>query len=204
VTVGQRFARLATDVSVRWPRLWRLFRPIVRRQFDRAAPSWGQMRSADAFKSLEAALAALDGAPRRTLDLGTGTGQAAFLIAERFRETELVGADLSPEMLAEAREATPEHLAGRLRFELADASELPYDDGAFDLVTLANMIPFFDELARVTAPGGAVVFSFSGGAETPIYVPFERLRAELGRRGFSDFADFSVGRGTALLARKRT
>ena len=55
------------------------------------------------------------------------------------------------------------------------------------------MIPFFDELARVVAPGGAVVFSFSGGAETPIYVPPERLRTELGRRGFADFAEFSAG-----------
>jgi ubiquinone/menaquinone biosynthesis C-methylase UbiE len=204
VTIGQRFARLATDVSVRWPRLWRVFRPFVRRQFDRMAPVWGQMRSADAFESFEAALAALDGSPRRTLDLGTGTGQAAFVVAERFPETEVVGVDLSPEMLAQARSATPGPLADRLRFELADASRLPYADGAYDLVTLANMIPFFDELARVTAPGGAVVFSFSGGAETPIYVPFERLRAELGRRGFTDFADFSVGRGTSLLARKRT
>jgi ubiquinone/menaquinone biosynthesis C-methylase UbiE len=202
--LGQRFARLATDVSVRWPRLWRLFRPLVRWQFDRIAPVWNQMRREDAFDALEAALAALDGSPRRTLDLGTGTGQAAFVIAERFPETEVVGVDLAPEMLAAAREATPSELAGRLRFELADASRLPYDDGAFDLVTLANMIPFFEELARVTAPGGAVVFSFSGGAETPIYVPFERLRAELEQRGFTDFADFSVGRGTALLARKRT
>jgi ubiquinone/menaquinone biosynthesis C-methylase UbiE len=202
--LGQRFARLATDVSVRWPRLWRLFRPLVRWQFDRIAPVWNQMRREDAFDALEAALAALDGSPRRTLDLGTGTGQAAFVIAERFPETEVVGVDLAPEMLAAAREATPSELAGRLRFELADASRLPYDDGAFDLVTLANMIPFFEELARVTAPGGAVVFSFSGGAETPIYVPFERLRSELEQRGFTDFADFSVGRGTALLARKRT
>jgi ubiquinone/menaquinone biosynthesis C-methylase UbiE len=202
--LGQRFARLATDVSVRWPRLWRLFRPLVRRQFDRIAPVWSQMRREDAFDALEAALSALDGPPHRTLDLGTGTGQAAFVIAERFPETEVVGADLAPEMLAAAREATPPELAGRLRFELADASRLPYEDAAFDLVTLANMIPFFDELARVTAPGGAVVFSFSGGAETPIYVPSERLRAELERRGFADFADFSAGRGTALLARKRT
>jgi ubiquinone/menaquinone biosynthesis C-methylase UbiE len=204
MTLGQRFARLATDVSVRWPRLWRLFRPVVRRQFGRMAPVWGQMRSADAFDALSAALESLDRAPVRTLDLGTGTGQAAFVIAERFPETEVVGADLAPEMLAAAREAAPAQLADRLRFELADASKLPYDDGEFDLVTLANMIPFFDELARVTAPGGAVVFSFSGGVETPIYVPFERLRSELGRRGFSEFADFSVGRGTSLLARKRT
>jgi ubiquinone/menaquinone biosynthesis C-methylase UbiE len=167
------------------------------------APVWAQMRSADAFGSFEAALASLSGVPRMALDLGTGTGQAAFVLAERFPETEVVGADVSPEMLAEARSATPPQLADRLRFELADASDLPYDDGSFDLVTLANMIPFFDELARVTAPGGAVVFSFSGGSETPIYVPFERLQAELGRRGFADFADFSVGRGTALLAKKR-
>ena len=202
MTLGQRFARVATDVSVRWPGLWCLFRPLVRRQFDRIAPVWGQMRSDDAFDSLSAALESLDRPPARTLDLGTGTGQAAFVIAERFPETEVVGVDLAPEMLVAAREATPAQLAPRVSFELADASKLPYEDGAFELVTLANMIPFFDELARVTAPGGAVVFSFSGGAETPIYVPSDRLRAELGRRGFSDFADFSVGRGTALLAKK--
>jgi len=160
------------------------------------------MRSVNAFDSFKVALDAVD-PPRRTLDLGTGTGQAAFIVAERFRETEIVGADLSPEMLAQARSATPAQVAGRVRFELADGSKLPYEDGAFDLVTLANMIPFFDELARVTAPGGSVVFSFSGGAETPIYVPFERLRSELGRRAFTEFADFSVGRGTSLVAKKR-
>ena len=203
MTMGQRFARLATDVSVRWPRLWRIFRPVVRWQFDRMAPVWRQMRSDDAFDSFKVALDALSASPRRTLDLGTGTGQAAFVIAERFPETEVVGADLSAEMLTEARSATPAQFADRLRFELADASRLPFDDGAFDLVTLANMIPFFDELARVTAPGGAVVFSFSGGAETPIYVPFERLRSELGERGFTEFADFSSGRGTSLVAKKR-
>jgi hypothetical protein len=48
------------------------------------------------------------------------------------------------------------------------------------------------------------LFAFSGGSETPIYVPFDRLRGELGKRGFTDFADFSVGRGTALLAHKAT
>jgi len=75
-------------------------------------------------------------------------------------------------------------------------------DGSFDLVVLANMIPFFDELARVVAPDGRVVFSFSAGPETPIWVPPERLRRELGVRGFSDFADFAAAGGTALLARR--
>jgi predicted methyltransferase len=66
------------------------------------------------------------------------------------------------------------------------------------------MIPFFDELVRVLEPGGQVLFAFSLGAGTPIYVPAERLRAELERRGFMDFAEFAAGEGTALLARKAT
>jgi ubiquinone/menaquinone biosynthesis C-methylase UbiE len=202
VTFGQRFARFATDVSVRWPRLWPLLRPLVRRQFDRAAPRWDQLRSADAFAPLESALDSLPMSPRRVLDLGTGTGRAAFVIASRFPQAEVVGADIAEEMLADARARTPPELADRVRFETADGARLPYPDGAYDLISLANMIPFFDELARVTAPGGWIVVGFSGGAETPIYVDSKRLRDELGSRGFSEFAEFSAGRGTALLARK--
>jgi ubiquinone/menaquinone biosynthesis C-methylase UbiE len=109
----------------------------------------------------------------------------------------VVGIDLSPAMLAEA-----ERKGGRARFEVADASRLPFPDGSFDLVVLMNAVPFFDELARVVAPGGAAVFSFSRGAETPIYVSDARLRRELGRRGFSDFAAFSADPATAFRARK--
>src|SRR6185295_11020345 len=106
------------------------------------------------------------------------------------------------DMLSEARRLTPPELSGRVRFEEADAQRLQYEDGAFDLVSLANMIPFFDELRRVTAPGGAVVFSFSAGPETPIYVPPEVLRARLSEQGFAEFAEFAAGNGTELSARK--
>lgn len=204
MTAGQRFARFVTDVVVRRPRLWRLFRPLVERQFDRVAPQWDAMRSPEAFASFEAALETIQEPPARALDLGTGTGRGAFAIARRFPEAEVIGADLAEGMLAEARSLTPPELAGRVRFERADASALPYGDAAFDLVALGNMIPFFDELERVTRPGGHVLVSFSAGDETPIYVEPDRLRDELSRRGFADFADFFAGRGTALLARKRT
>jgi ubiquinone/menaquinone biosynthesis C-methylase UbiE len=204
MTIGQRFARLVTDVVVRRPALWRLFRPLMRWEFDRAAPRWDQMRSPGAFDPYEAALAALESPPRRALDLGTGTGRGAFAIANRFPEAEVVGVDIAEEMLSEARRLTPPELADRVRFEAADAAALPYEDGAFDLVGLGNMIPFFDELARITAPGGAVLVSFSAGPQTPIYVPAERVRTELERRGFADFADFSAGNGTALLGHKRS
>jgi ubiquinone/menaquinone biosynthesis C-methylase UbiE len=200
--LGRKFARFTTNQVVRWPRAWPLFRWLTRRQFDRIAPVWDEMRSAEAFAPLDAALDSLDTVPSRVLDLGTGTGRAAFLLARRYPEAVVVGVDLAPAMLAEARKLTPPELAGRVRFEKADAEHLAYPDASFDLVSLANMIPFFPELARITAPGGGVVFSFSGGAETPIYVPPELLRKELSKLGFAEFADFAVGRGTALVARK--
>jgi ubiquinone/menaquinone biosynthesis C-methylase UbiE len=201
--VGRKFARFTTNQVLRRPRAWRFFRGLTRRQFDRLAPVWDQMRNPEAFAPLEAALDKVDQLPRRVLDLGTGTGAAAFIVARRFPEAEVVGADLAPAMLARARRNTPPELADRIRFEEADAARLAYPDGSFDLVTLANMIPFFDELARVVAPEGTVVFSFSVGAETPIYVPTERLREELSHRGFTDFAEFAAGPGTALVARRR-
>ena len=202
LNLGRRFARLATDAVVRRPWLWRLFRPLTRLQFDRMAPRWTAMRSADAFASLEAALDSLPQPPGRALDLGTGTGLAAFAVARHFPDAEVVGADLSEAMVAQAQADTPPELAGRVRFQAADAAQLPFEEGAFELVVLANMIPFFDELERVVSPGGHVVFMFSAGPETPIWVPPERLRKELESRGFSDFAGFEAGVGTALLARK--
>jgi SAM-dependent methyltransferase len=198
---GRRFARFVTDVVTRFPGLWPVFRPLVGRQFGSLAPRWEHFISPEHLEPYEAALASLD-PPARALDLGTGTGLGAFAIARRFPEAEIVGADLAQGMIEEARRKTPPELARRIRFEVADASKLPYPDGSFDLVALANMIPFYDELARVTAPGGAVLLSFSGGPGTPIYVPPERIRAELGRRGFVEFADFAAGNGTAMVARK--
>jgi SAM-dependent methyltransferase len=200
--LGRKFARLATNAVVRRPGLWRAFRGPLRRQFERLAPRWDAMRSEDAFAPLNQALDAVVGRPTRALDLGTGTGLAAFLLARRFPEAEVVGVDVAGRMIEVARRNTPPELAARVSFRQADAARLPFEDGAFDLVSLANMIPFFAELGRVTARGGWVVFSFSAGPETPIWVPPERLRSELEPLGFSDFADFEVDGGTALLARK--
>lgn len=204
-TLGRRFARLATNVVVRRPGLWRLLRGPVRRMFDDVAPRWDEIRAANPAQlaALESALGSLDSAPRRVLDLGTGTGAAALLAAERFPEADVLGVDLAPAMIEQARRNRPPELETRVRFDVADAAALPYANEGFDLVTLANMIPFFDELARVVAPGGRVVFSFSRGPGTPIYVPRERLERELRARGFDDVGEYRSGDATALLARKR-
>jgi malonyl-CoA O-methyltransferase len=202
--LGRRFARFATDAVVARPRLWRFFRRPVRAQFERLAPSWEQRRGPESLISLGAALDRLELQPRRILDVGTGTGVAARVLARRFSEAEVVGVDLAPAMVEEARRLVPEDLVGRIVFETADATALPFADDAFDLVVLLNAIPFFEELARVTAPGGAIVFAFSSGSATPIYVSTETLRSRLEPLGLDRFEELSAGGGTAVVAYRAT
>lgn len=196
MTLGQRFARLVTNVVVRAPFLWRVFRGPMAQQFDRLAPDWDATRvSRERLTPMIAALDAVE-QPRRALDVGTGSGAVARLISELWPSAEVTGVDVSPGMVEEAK-----RLGGE-RYEVGDASALPFDAGSFDLVTLNNMIPFFDELARVTAPGGHVAIAYSMGPRTPIWVPLDRVRAELERRGFVHVADFRAGPGVALLAQR--
>jgi ubiquinone/menaquinone biosynthesis C-methylase UbiE len=170
--------------------------------FDSLAPTWESRIGLQHLWALDLALAGVL-PPNRVLDLGTGTGVVARAIAERYPETEVVGIDLSPVMVEAAQRRLSAELVGRVRFEVGDAAALACEDDAFDLVVLSNMIPFFGELARVTAPEGRLVISFSRGAETPIYVAPDRLRRELARRGFAEFAEFSAPPATALRAIRR-
>lgn len=198
---AQRFARIVTDAVVRRPWLWRVFRGPLRGMFDRLAPTWETRIGPHHLSALELALEDVP-PPRRALDLGTGTGVVALALAERYPEADVVGVDLSPGMVEEARRKVSPELAGRVRFEVGDASALDCPDGDFDLVVLSNMIPFSDELGRIIEPGGTLVLSFSRGDGTPIYVPPERLRAELGSRGFAEFAEFSADPATAFRAKR--
>ncbi len=198
----ERFARLATSLVVRRPVLWPLVRPPMRRLFDRLAPVWDERRTPGALAPYEAALELVDVPPRRALDVGTGTGAGALAIARRWPQVEVVGVDIAEAMVEAARRKIPADLADRVTFDLADAARLPYEDGAFDLVTLLNVVPFFDQLRRVMRAGGFLVVAFSLGPETPIWVPPERLRGELDRHGFGAFREVAAGPGTALVARR--
>jgi ubiquinone/menaquinone biosynthesis C-methylase UbiE len=200
MTFGQSFARFVTNVVVRVPGAWRLFRRPVAAMFDRIAPEWNTTRAAPSrLLAIRAALEAIDPPPARVIDVGTGTGAAARLAAELWPEAEVVGVDVSSGMIDEARRLAS---GERERYELADSARLPFPDGSFDAVSLNNMIPFFDELARITAPGGHVAIAYSLGDRTPIFVPRERVVAELERRGFLHVASFEEPPGFSLLAKK--
>ena len=78
------------------------------------------MRLEDTFASYEAALERIPDPIGRALDVGTGTGAGARGIRARFSGAEVIGVDLAPAMLAEARRLVPE-----ASFVEGDASALP-------------------------------------------------------------------------------
>jgi SAM-dependent methyltransferase len=101
----------------------------------------------------------------RLLDVGCGSGVAAALAVER--GAQVSGFDATPELLAFARVRAP-----TAEFRQGDMEQLPYPDGAFDVVTgfnsfqyAANPINALTEARRVTRPGGAVMVATWGRAE---------------------------------------
>ncbi len=94
------------------------------------------------------------------LDVATGTGDLAIELARRVgRGGEVIGSDFSEGMLARARAKAPQ-----LRFEWADAQQLPYADRRFAAATVgfgarnfADLRAGLAEMTRVVAPGGHVV-----------------------------------------------
>jgi SAM-dependent methyltransferase len=138
---------------------------------------------------------------RRVLEVGLGYGTLAEALARMGADYH--GLDIAAGPVEMARHRLAGVPGGRPeQVQQGSVLELPFPDASFDLVTHANMLPFFDELARVTAPDGHVVFAFSHGRDTPIYVPPERLRRELTQRGFGDFRELAAGDGEALVARR--
>jgi demethylmenaquinone methyltransferase/2-methoxy-6-polyprenyl-1,4-benzoquinol methylase len=96
----------------------------------------------------------------RALDVATGTGDLAVKLAERVGPAgEVIGSDFAPAMLDRARAKS-----AAVRWDWANAMDLPYRDGEFDAVTVgfgarnfSDLDRGLTEMARVTRPGGRVV-----------------------------------------------
>jgi demethylmenaquinone methyltransferase/2-methoxy-6-polyprenyl-1,4-benzoquinol methylase len=137
----------------------------VRAMFDRIAGVYDLVNSVmtaglhHRWRERAADMAAL--APGgRALDVATGTGDLALELSERVGPSgEVIGSDFSERMLELARAKAPQ-----IRFETANALDLPYDDDSFDAATVgfgarnfSDLPQGLREMTRVVRPGGRVV-----------------------------------------------
>jgi demethylmenaquinone methyltransferase / 2-methoxy-6-polyprenyl-1,4-benzoquinol methylase len=128
------------------------------------------------------------------LDVCCGTGDLSFELAQRVSPGgHVVGCDFSEQMLDLAREKAVDRGVESVRFEWADALQLPYDQGRFDAVTVGFGVRNFAdrdqglrEMARVLKPGGRlVILEFTEPKRPPFStfysLWFDRIVPVLGR-----------------------
>jgi ArsR family transcriptional regulator len=173
----------------------RAARTAAAAQFFRAsAPEWERIRSLHApEKDVEnTILRVLEGPPIDSLlDVGTGTGRMLELLAPHIRRG--IGVDMSPEMLAIARDRLERAGAQHCQVRLADLYRLPFRSATaetgFDAAVFHQVLHYLDEpqaavseVARVLKPGGRLVIADFAPHQ------LEFLRTELAHRrlGFSD------------------
>jgi len=133
--------------------------------------------------------------PRRILDLGCGSGLSTLALAETFADAEIVGVDISPNMLAAAARKLP-----RVRFAQGDAAH--FDTAGFDLV-FANAVMHWvpDHLAvlrriALTLPeGGRLAVQSPDNEDEPSHRLMREVAKRLGmkvatRDPIGSFADY--------------
>lgn len=144
------------------------------------------------------------------LDVACGPGIVAAAFA---REAETVtGIDLTPEMIALARERCAEEGLSNVRFETGDVAQLPYAEGTFSIVAcryalhhLLDPAGVVCEMARVCAPAGRIVVAdIAASADVEVAKRFdavERARDPSHARALTEAEMLDAIRAAGLSAR---
>lgn len=119
-------------------------------------------------------------APKKMLDIATGTGDFAILAARMLNPAKLIGADISEGMMQIGRQKVKAlGLDGTISFEKQDCLHLTYDDNTFDAVTAAfgirnfqNLDQGLKEMCRVLKKGGHLCIV---ELTTPVSFPMKQL-----------------------------
>jgi demethylmenaquinone methyltransferase/2-methoxy-6-polyprenyl-1,4-benzoquinol methylase len=100
--------------------------------------------------------------PGAIVDLATGTGVLAFMLAERFPEREVIGVDISERMLAEAARKDPER---RVSFRKMDLAAMDFAEesvalftGGYALRNTPDLPALLSAVHRLLRPGGIAAF----------------------------------------------
>jgi len=113
---------------------------------------------------------------QRVLDVGSGLGACAVLLATTYGAASVLGVDVEAHLIDHATDRAAAHGVGdRAEFRLIEPGPLPLDDDSFDVVFTKDAIvhipdkaAFYAEVIRVLKPGGMVVGSdwLRGGDNT--------------------------------------
>ena len=142
----------------------------VRQMFDSIAPAYDFMNRAmtmgvDKWWRRQAVRMLGKYAPKRILDVATGTGDLAIKLSKELHPAGgIVGIDLSQAMLDVAvQKVRKAGLQDDIKFEVGDCLALGFPDAAFDAVTVAYGVRNFEhlekgyaEMYRVLRPGGVL------------------------------------------------
>lgn len=136
--------------------------------------------------SRRAAVAALQPDADRVLEVGVGTGISLPDYPSRVKVT---GIDLSPEMLAKARQRVADRKLSNVEAIVEmDAARLSFDDDSFDAAMamyVMTVVPdparVMSEMRRVVRPGGRILAVSHFAAEAGARVFVGRAIAPLGR-----------------------
>jgi demethylmenaquinone methyltransferase/2-methoxy-6-polyprenyl-1,4-benzoquinol methylase len=117
--------------------------------------------------------AAGDLSGKRVLDLCTGTGFVARRMVRGDPGVQVVGVDLSPDMLSVARRNLRLHMeSGQVSLLQGDAQRLPFADESFDVVVFTYLLRYVEDvpstiggLARLVRSGGTMVSLEFGAPE---------------------------------------
>ena len=144
----------------------------VREQFSQHADYYAQSISHAKGNTLDVILDfAEPKGTERTLDVATGTGFTAFVLAPKVRY--VVATDLTPEMVVKAAELAEEQAINNITFSVAAAESLPFATGSLDLVTcrlaphhFQDVPKFLSEVHRVLRTDGLFCLADSVSPES--------------------------------------
>ncbi len=160
----------------------------VREMFDAIAPAYDFMNRAMTF--------GIDKLWRRSavkliasethddiLDIATGTGDLAILLARKLDPLTVIGVDLSEGMIEIGRKKVlAEGLDDIVTLGIGDCLQLPFPDASFDCITCAygvrnfqNLLAGYREMHRVLRPGGMVVILELSTPRSAVVRPFYNL-----------------------------
>ncbi len=143
----------------------------------------------------------------RVLDLATGTGDIAALLAQEYPEAHIAGGDFSQNMLHFAKKLLADTT---IDWQACDANSLPFADNIFDSVTFGYLLRYVDhvpkvleEIHRVLKPGGTIISLDTTPPAKNILYPFITTYLRygipiLGRMIASDEAAYSYLTGSTM------